>query len=135
MTVSAHSPCRTAFRRDRLLPSSVFGPVLMTALRRLASICRNEVMGWRAPRHLVRRCFCIVGGIQLGTNLNLPGCDCGIAIVQLKQASCPQLLCLLECVYLQIGPPRPFVAMAMQLLVMLAAQRHGEFVADLESER
>jgi hypothetical protein len=23
------------------------------ALRRLASICRNEVMGWRAPRYFV----------------------------------------------------------------------------------
>src|SRR5215468_11176058 len=38
------NPCRTAFCRDRHLPSSVFGPVLLSALRRLASICRNEVI-------------------------------------------------------------------------------------------
>jgi len=28
-----------AFRRDRRLPASVFGPVLLSALPRLASIC------------------------------------------------------------------------------------------------
>jgi len=47
MTVSAVSPWRTAFRRDRFLPSSVTGPVLRRALRRLASSCRNEVI--RSP--------------------------------------------------------------------------------------
>src|SRR5215470_17099388 len=45
MTVSAVSPWRTAFWRDLLLPSSVVGPVLKRALRRLASICRSEVIG------------------------------------------------------------------------------------------
>src|SRR6266436_6601138 len=56
-TVSAHSPCRTAFRRDRRLPSSVLGPVLLMALRRLASICRNEVMGWSVRRHFSAKHF------------------------------------------------------------------------------
>jgi hypothetical protein len=32
-------------------------------------------------------------------------------------------------------PPRDFVAMAMQVAMMFPAQRHGEFVADLASER
>ena len=36
---------RTALRRDWRLPCSVFGPVLLKALRRLASIWRNDVMG------------------------------------------------------------------------------------------
>jgi hypothetical protein len=49
-TVSAHSPCRTAFCRDRCFPSSVIGPVLLIAFRRLASICRNEVIS--QPRRL-----------------------------------------------------------------------------------
>ena len=44
-TVSAVNPCRTAFRRDRRLPASVFGPVLPIALPRLASIFRNDVIG------------------------------------------------------------------------------------------
>src|SRR6516225_9287877 len=49
MTVSAVSPWRTALRRDACLPASVFGPVLLRALRRLASIWRYEVMERRLP--------------------------------------------------------------------------------------
>jgi len=44
MTVSAVRPRRTAFCRDLLLPSSVTGPVLSCAFRRLASICRSELI-------------------------------------------------------------------------------------------
>src|SRR5271166_5554867 len=44
MTVSAVSPWRTALQGDACLPASVFGPVLLSALRRLASICLSEVM-------------------------------------------------------------------------------------------
>jgi hypothetical protein len=40
-TVSAVSPWRTALQRERCLPSGVVGPVLLPALRRLASICRR----------------------------------------------------------------------------------------------
>src|SRR6516164_1551232 len=49
MTVSVVSPWRTALRRDACLPASVFGPVLLRALRRLASIWRYEVMVRRSP--------------------------------------------------------------------------------------
>src|SRR6516225_5832000 len=49
MTVSAVSPWRTALPRDACLPVSVFGPVLLRALRRLASIWRYEVMERRFP--------------------------------------------------------------------------------------
>src|SRR5262249_56605679 len=48
MTVSAMSPWRTALPRDAFLPASIFGPVLLRAFRRLASIWRYEVM----ERHL-----------------------------------------------------------------------------------
>src|SRR5262249_60321010 len=44
MTVSALSPWRTALQRDACFPAFVFGPVLLSALRRLASICLYEVM-------------------------------------------------------------------------------------------
>src|SRR5262252_2477751 len=49
MTVSAVRPWRTALRRDACLPASVFGPVLLRALRRLAPIWRYEVMARRLP--------------------------------------------------------------------------------------
>src|SRR5262252_8671304 len=44
MTVSAVSPWRTALRRDVSLPTSVLGPVLLRALRRLASNCLHDVI-------------------------------------------------------------------------------------------
>src|SRR5262249_180787 len=46
MTVSAVRPWRSALRRDACFPGSVFGPVLRSALPRLASIRRYEVMGF-----------------------------------------------------------------------------------------
>src|SRR3974390_763308 len=46
MTVSAVRPWRTALQRERSLPSSVVGPVLLRALPRLASICLSELMGY-----------------------------------------------------------------------------------------
>jgi hypothetical protein len=45
MIVSTTNPWRKALRRDRLFPSCVLGPVLLSALRRLASICLAEVIG------------------------------------------------------------------------------------------
>ena len=51
MTVSAVSPWRTALQRECCLPSSVIGPVLFCALRRLASICLKEVIK-HAPQQL-----------------------------------------------------------------------------------
>jgi hypothetical protein len=59
ITVSAVRPWRSALQRQRCLPSSL-GPVLLEALRRLAAICRNELMGTPPEklasfRHLKRR--------------------------------------------------------------------------------
>src|SRR6516164_6666273 len=45
MTVSAVRPWRSALQRDARFAASVFGPVLLSALRRLASIWRYEVIG------------------------------------------------------------------------------------------
>jgi hypothetical protein len=47
-------PCRNAMRRDCRLPSSVFGPVLIRALCRLASICLCELMFEFEIAHLRR---------------------------------------------------------------------------------
>src|SRR5579862_599081 len=44
MTVSAVRPWRIALPRERSLPSDVMGPVLLPALRRLAAICRSELI-------------------------------------------------------------------------------------------
>src|ERR1019366_10316657 len=44
MTVSAVRPWRTALQHERRLPSGVVGPVLFSALRRLASICLRELI-------------------------------------------------------------------------------------------
>src|SRR5450759_3693624 len=56
MTVSAVRPWRTALQRERRLPSGVVGPVLLNALRRLASIClreliENQAEQWGSCRH------------------------------------------------------------------------------------
>ena len=44
MIVRAVMPCLKALRRTRAFPSSVLGPVLFWALRRLASICAAVAM-------------------------------------------------------------------------------------------
>src|SRR6516164_8662355 len=41
-----------ALPRDACFPASVFGPVLLSALRRLASICRYEVIVSQLPNWL-----------------------------------------------------------------------------------
>src|SRR3954451_22826227 len=43
--VVAVSPCVTAFRLTFLVPAGVLGPVLLAALRLLASILRCDVIG------------------------------------------------------------------------------------------
>src|SRR5215469_16050526 len=55
MTVSAVRPWRRALQREACFPSSDFGPVLLSALRRLASICLYEVIERHAPK---LRSFC-----------------------------------------------------------------------------
>ncbi len=49
----------------------------------------------------------------------------------IKQGCLPKILCHLDRCDLNIGPPRDFVAMAVQFPMMFTTQRHGEFIADL----
>ena len=61
---------------------------------------------------------------------------CGLARwIHLKRGRLPKLSCRFQRGNLQIGPPRHFVAVTVQLIMVLAAERHGEFVADLAAER
>ena len=52
----------------------------------------------------------------------------------MKQGRRPKLSCRFDRGNLQVGPPRHFVALAMQLMMVVAAERHGEFVANLASQ-
>src|SRR5260370_23700548 len=47
----------------------------------------------------------------------------------------PEMLCDLDWCNMSIRPPCDFIAMIMQLLMVLATQRHGKFVADLAPKR
>ena len=53
----------------------------------------------------------------------------------LKQTGFPQSLRHLSRRDLNVSPPGGLVTVAMQLLMMLTAERHGKLVADLASER
>src|SRR5215468_1310462 len=64
MTVSAVRPWRTALQRDTCLPASVFGPVLLSALRRLASLCLKEVMGSRPPNWVRSVILSLAGSLR-----------------------------------------------------------------------
>jgi hypothetical protein len=73
--------------------------------------------------------FCIPGWIKLRSVVALA------RWVHLKHGRLPKLSCRFKRGNLQIGPPSHFVTAAVQLVVVLAAERHGEFVADLAAER
>src|SRR5215468_593606 len=66
-TVSAVSPWRTALQRDTCFPASVFGPVLLSALRRLASICRYEIIVSQLPNWLRFVVLTRLDQLQLGS--------------------------------------------------------------------
>ena len=55
--------------------------------------------------------------------------------IWLEQRHLPEIPCHPDRRNLHIGPPRHFVAMAVQIPVMFSAQGDGKFVADLASER
>src|SRR6266478_2740794 len=89
-----------------------------------------------APAGISRQnTFCTIGRINL-TRLSLG--DFGrlpnTQWICPKQGRRPKLSRRFQRGNLQVGPPRHFVAMAVQVVMVLAAQRHGEFVADLASE-
>jgi hypothetical protein len=51
-----------------------------------------------------------------------------------QQSALPKIIRHLKRRDLQIAPPRDLVAKAMQLLMMIPAQRHGKFVTDFASK-
>ena len=54
--------------------------------------------------------------------------------VRIKLVCLPEISRHLDRRNLKIGPPSEFIAVAMQVSVMVAAQWHGEFVTDLAPE-
>ena len=54
--------------------------------------------------------------------------------VRISHGYLPKLLCRLDRCNLNVCPPRDFVAVAVQVPMMISTQWHGEFVADLASE-
>ena len=127
MAVSAVSPWRKALLRDLRLPSGVLGPVLLDELRRFASICRWDViadqltiigfvlsLGFRGVFSRMSRGWLlrlVAGGSRMGL---LPECSGNGKRIDLKT-----------------GPPRQLVAGLVQLSMMAAAKRNGEFIAYL----
>ena len=60
----------------------------------------------------------------------------GLSTFSFSDRTClPQFFGYGEWCHLQIGPPGPFVAVPMQILVVGPAKRDGEFVADFEPQR
>src|SRR5437870_4237517 len=96
-------------------------------------------MSWAgAPGGISRQnTFCIIGRINLETRLSLRelGRLTVTRWVRLKQGRRPKLSRRFHRGNLQVDPPSHFVAMAMQFMMVLATERHGELVADLTSER
>src|SRR5712692_10176628 len=64
-TVFERRPCRQALEREAALPRAVRGPVLWSALRRLAASCAGVAMAFRVTR--------LGGGVALGEARR--GCD------------------------------------------------------------
>src|SRR6266403_3963044 len=91
---------------------------------------------WSDAPHRISRhnTFCFISGVNL-TSTFVGDPSRLTRRISLKQGRRPKLSCHFERGNLQVGPPRHFVAMAMQLMMVLAAQRHRELVADLASER
>src|ERR1019366_6739262 len=150
MTVSAVRPWRNALRHERSLPSGVVGPVLLSALRRLASICLSELIddqqeNWvRFVRGICPHCdwhfsdwpqsvFASPSVFRRG----LLGIFIGMDICRRRfwVRLLPMPLGNLQGIDFQTLPPGHFIAGLMQLPMMTAAERHGELVADFETER
>src|SRR5260370_37867178 len=87
---------------------------------------------WSDEHHRISRhnTFCFISSVNL-TSTFVGDLSRLTRWVSLKRVRRPKLASHLQRGNLQVGPPCPFVAMAMQILMVLAAQRHREFVADL----
>ncbi len=130
MTVSAVSPCRTALQRDRRLPPSVVGPVLLSALRRLVCNCRNEVIV--LCQNWVRFASRVAPGATRRRSRNSQTVDSLRIVASAKAArAIPQRACDGQGIDADLRPPAGFVPNAMDFAVMNSTQRHRELVAHL----
>ena len=122
MTVSAVRPWRTALQRERSFPSGVVGPVLLSALRRLASICLSELIEDQLAELAL---FCRFGAVQASRHLQ----------ARILRRVCSQSsLAISSGLILRFSHQAHFIAGLMQLPVMTAAEGYGELVADFEAE-
>ena len=131
-TVSAVSPWRKALARDDRLPSSVLGPVLRKALRRLASIWRNEVMV-RLPLSESAS-----GLARIGRPRMLALSSEAAAACRQRAADAARLLPKPQRdrhrVNAELGPPWGFIATAMNFAMVDTAQWNGKLVAHLPAD-
>ena len=164
MTVSAVRPWRTALRRERVFAFRRVGPVLLSALRRLASICFSELMtdqvklgsfcrgqerhprGYDiAPRPGANQPGPIAGDGRLVAHsacqsvfrYGLGGNFIGLRRIGGADFGwvCSQSLSGdLQRFDVEVFPPGHFIAGLMQLPVMTAAERNGELVADFKAD-
>ena len=101
------SPWRIALNRERSLPSDVFGPVLLSALRRLAWICLRVLIG------LIYAC-----AIRRGFRMGL----------------LPESFGNCERVDIHGFPPCLFITGLVQLPVVPAAEWDRKLVAHFQAE-
>ena len=47
----------------------------------------------------------------------------------------PKMFCGFQCIDFERFPPRSLIASLMQLSMMASTKRHGELIADLETDR
>jgi hypothetical protein len=127
-------------RRDRRFPAAVLGPVLLSALRRLASICLSELTG-RDPRDWLRfviwTFFSANLGIAFGANSIVAntGKGCGtfgfLLAFRKGMRLEPKRPGRDDGINSSALPPSRFVAAAVDPAMMSAAQRDSELIADL----
>src|SRR5258705_10157279 len=87
-----------------------------------------------APDGISRQSAVSVGGFKPRIETGSSNDARGVAVWG-PPGRLPKLLCIAERVNPEVGPPCSFIAVAMQLFVGLAAQRHGELVADPSPQR
>src|SRR5258705_3835596 len=87
-----------------------------------------------APDGISRQSAVSVGGFKPRIETGSSNDARGVAVL-VRLGRLPKLLCLVERVNPEVGPPCSFIAMAMQRFVVLAAQPHSELVADLAPQR
>jgi hypothetical protein len=125
------------------LPFSVFGPVLLRALRRLASICLNEVLSASRDNWLRFVFWASLADPPLA--LAVSGTDSGeggrafelrlVRSGRQRMALQPKRAGRDGRIDTSLNPPCGFIAAVMDLTVVTPAQWHSELVAHFSPER